>query len=132
MVRRWHFLMVIPALFASQAYADNDRAGLIAALAVRYAAIVCVPRDAPKPPSEGCAEGCKCNGTGKERSGDGLAIVNCRCDDDCECKAGKQEPDKPVAVEPPPLRRVEQPVRVYVTPSRYYSYGSSCGSGSCR
>lgn len=29
----------------------------------------------------------KCNGTGKVRSGDGLAIVPCPCPDTCPCKS---------------------------------------------
>jgi hypothetical protein len=51
--------------------------------------------DAPSPPptpSVGCAVGCKCNGTGFEKSGDGLAVVGCRCDDTCSCKARKAGP----------------------------------------
>ena len=43
------------------------------------------PTPAPEP--KGCVDGCKCNGTGKEKSGDGLAMVNCRCPDDCDCKS---------------------------------------------
>lgn len=40
----------------------------------------------PAPSPKGCVDGCKCGGTGKEKSGDGLAMVNCRCPDDCACK----------------------------------------------
>lgn len=40
----------------------------------------------PVSPQDGCDEGCQCNGTGEERSGDGLAIVACRCPDTCDCK----------------------------------------------
>lgn len=32
---------------------------------------------------------CPCNGTGKEKTGDGLAEVKCRCGDNCKCKAAK-------------------------------------------
>jgi hypothetical protein len=31
----------------------------------------------------------KCNGTGKVRSGDGLALVDCPCPPTCPCKAKK-------------------------------------------
>ena len=31
----------------------------------------------------------KCGGTGKVRSGDGLSMVDCPCDPDCECKKKK-------------------------------------------
>jgi hypothetical protein len=41
----------------------------------------------PPQPKTGCVEGCKCNGTGKEKSGDGISVVNCRCPDTCACKA---------------------------------------------
>jgi hypothetical protein len=32
----------------------------------------------------------KCGGTGKVKSGDGLAWVSCPCPDTCECKKAKQ------------------------------------------
>lgn len=32
-------------------------------------------RAPPVSPVSGCVEGCGCNGTGEERSGDGLAVV---------------------------------------------------------
>ena len=41
---------------------------------------------APVTPAKGCVDGCKCNGTGKEKSGDGIALVNCRCPESCGCK----------------------------------------------
>lgn len=44
---------------------------------------------APAPPSSGCEAGCKCSGTGIEKSGDGLANVSCRCPETCSCKAKK-------------------------------------------
>ena len=43
----------------------------------------------PAPPQSGCETGCKCGGTGMERSGDGLANVSCRCPETCSCKARK-------------------------------------------
>lgn len=45
------------------------------------------PTPAPEPASDKCAAGCKCNGTGKELSGDGVALIGCRCPDSCKCKA---------------------------------------------
>lgn len=95
-------------LFAGcQAAIDIDRADIIAELATQYAAIVVNKPEAPTPdkPREGCVEGCRCNGTGKERTGDGLAVVNCRCPDDCSCKATPQnarsEPLVPVPQKTP-------------------------------
>lgn len=44
----------------------------------------------PSPePAGGCAEGCRCNGTGREPTGDGLSDSECRCPDGCKCKAKK-------------------------------------------
>jgi len=44
----------------------------------------------PAPVSpDGCEAGCRCNGTGVEKSGDGLADVSCRCPETCKCKAKK-------------------------------------------
>jgi hypothetical protein len=46
------------------------------------------PEPAPVP-TVGCEQGCKCNGTGREKSGDGLADVDCRCPITCACKSRK-------------------------------------------
>jgi len=43
----------------------------------------------PAPATDGCTEGCKCNGTGRERTGDGLSDSECRCPAGCKCKAKK-------------------------------------------
>lgn len=57
------------------------------AAAGSYSLIAASRRPAPPPPApDGCAEGCKCNGTGRERTGDGLSEVECRCPSDCKCK----------------------------------------------
>lgn len=46
---------------------------------------------APSPaPEAGCTTGCRCNGSGVEPTGDGLARVPCRCPDSCSCKAKKE------------------------------------------
>jgi len=65
----------------------------------------------PEPVSPtGCVEDCTCKGTGEERSGDGLAIVACRCPEACACKArpepqeGPQEPDSPPGESPAALK----------------------------
>ena len=101
--------------------ATMNHADIIAALAVRYAAVICnqgkQPAPAPNGPSAGCEDGCGCNGTGKEKSGDGLAIVPCRCEDDCECKAARAEPEPVIA---------DEPQLVPITSS------NSCESGNCQ
>lgn len=90
MVRRWHLLGLLVLCSGCETAAAIDRADIIAALAVRYGAVA-VRNPAPQPdgPAGECDKDCKCNGTGKEKSGDGIAIVDCRCDDDCKCKASK-------------------------------------------
>lgn len=41
----------------------------------------------PAPPSQDeCSKGCKCNGTGIEKTGDGLSTTECRCPEGCACK----------------------------------------------
>ena len=101
--------------------ATMNHADIIAALAVRYAAVICnqgkQPAPAPNGPPAGCESGCRCNGTGEEKSGDGLAIVPCRCEDDCECKAARAEPEPVIA---------DEPQLVPITSS------SSCESGNCQ
>ena len=64
------------------------------------------PTPAPEPKPSGCVEGCKCNGTGKEKSGDGLAMVNCRCPDDCACKAKGAAKQCPNGTCPLPTRSI--------------------------
>lgn len=112
-------------LFAgcTPAVADVDRPGIIAELATHTACILFDLPDAPTPdvPIEGCVDGCTCDGTGREKTGDGLSTVDCRCPDGCDCKPGnspempdsspasKQEPPAPVAetAADPPLVPVE-------------------------
>lgn len=38
-----------------------------------------------------CPPDCRCGGTGKVRSGDGLAMVDCGCPSTCKCKGGHNE-----------------------------------------
>jgi hypothetical protein len=56
------------------------------------------PEPTPAPGRDGCQSGCRCNGTGKEPTGDGLAIVPCRC------KQGKQKSEGQQC--PLPARRI--------------------------
>jgi len=124
MVQRWHLLILLLALPGCETIAEIDRADIIAALAMRYGALS-LRNPAPLPDDKtGCEDGCQCDGTGKERSGDGLAIVNCRCDDDCECKPANKGPVavKPAVVEPEPLPLVEIPQVIT---------SKSCSNGSC-
>lgn len=111
MVSRWLALTVLLVLPGCQTAQDVDRAGIISELSVRVAALLFTQGSEPLPtptPKEGCDVGCRCNGTGEEKSGDGLAVVSCRCDDSCKCKKEKQGLDVP-PVEEPPLVPVPQP-----------------------
>jgi hypothetical protein len=127
-------------LFAgcTPAVADVDRPGIIAELATHTACILFDLPDAPTPdvPIEGCVDGCTCNGTGREKTGDGLSTVDCRCPDGCDCKAGnyseipdsspasKQEAPTPVA------ETVDEPPLVPVAPKQS-SGRVECRNGTC-
>lgn len=68
-------------------------------------AVMAGDKASPEPtpvPTDGCDEGCQCGGSGKEPSGDGLAIVNCRCSETCSCKRTSQ-PDPPADEPQPPV-----------------------------
>lgn len=43
----------------------------------------------PVAPQSGCAEGCRCGGTGRERTGGGETTIECRCPASCACKKKK-------------------------------------------
>lgn len=43
----------------------------------------------------GCVSGCKCNGTGRVKSGDRNAEVGCDCPDTCDCKRNGTGDAKP-------------------------------------
>ena len=68
--------------------------------------------DTPPAPADGCVDGCTCGGTGKERSGDGILVFDCRCPDGCKCKQSKEEPAK------------EEPAKKTVTRKLYRMPGS--------
>lgn len=61
------------------------------AVAGYYSMTAAGPTPAPLPPapSAECTKGCKCGGTGREKTGDGLSTTPCRCPDNCQCKASK-------------------------------------------
>jgi len=87
---------------------DMTTAEITAELACRFATIAAFDT-APSPdaPSEGCVEGCGCNGTGREKTGDGLDTVPCRCPDHCDCKKQSEEPPL-VPVPEAATRRVKE------------------------
>ena len=64
-------------------------------------AIAALDPTSPRPdaPKKCCG---LCNGTGKVRTGDGLALVPCDCPDDCKCKA------KPTKATSPTVRPAAQ------------------------
>jgi hypothetical protein len=104
---RYALLLLLLLCTGCNATAAVDHASIIADIAVRYAAIVCRPQPTPTPdtPAEGCVEGCRCNGTGREKTGDGLSEVDCRCAADCECKP---KATSPKMRSDPPLKAVPQ------------------------
>jgi len=106
--------ILIALVFVAGCESANPRlsevttAEIAAELAIRFATIAAFD-EAPSPdaPREGCVEDCGCNGTGREKTGDGLDTVPCRCPDDCDCK--KQAADPPVVPIPEAAtRRVKE------------------------
>lgn len=53
------------------------------------------------PTPAGCEEGCRCGGTGVERSSDDQEDVACRCPETCPCKAKKAPVSTPGPTAPP-------------------------------
>lgn len=87
---------------------DITTAEIAAELACRFSTIAAFDAPpSPDAPREGCAEGCGCNGTGREKTGDGLDTVPCRCPDDCDCKKNAAEPPL-VPVPEAATRRVKE------------------------
>lgn len=76
----------------------------------------------PPVPSSGCVDGCGCNGTGEERSGDGLAVVGCRCPETCECKANKSAPEPATEPEPPLVKIEPTEPTVYRMPGSRWTF----------
>lgn len=65
-----------------------------ACVALSFASMVAT--DAPR---GGCCQ--ECGGTGKVRSGDGIAMVGCQCDESCPCKASAAPEPEPEAKQAP-------------------------------
>ena len=119
--------LLLLLLSGCETAAAIDRADIIAALAVRYGALSVrdsAPQPTPDVPSEGCVDGCRCNGTGREKTGDGLSEVDCRCPPNCDCKPSQDETvieeAATVQPDPPPLVKIPQATS-----------SSNCASGRC-
>ena len=122
---RYAILLVL--LAGCETVAEIDRANIVAELATRTATVWHNLPKAPTPdvPSEGCVDGCTCNGTGREKTGDGLSTVDCRCPDGCKCKAAtKQEMPTPA------VKTVDEPPLVPVAPKQAGGY-MECRNGTC-
>lgn len=77
-------ILVAFALFAATA-SSAPLPEIIGEMAARTTAIMLNQKPVIEP-TDGCAPECTCNGTGREKTGDGLDTVDCRCDDNCKCK----------------------------------------------
>lgn len=127
---RYAILFVLLSGCTPSAIAQIDRPGIIAEIAVRTACILFDQPDAPPAPQDGCETGCQCAGTGKEKTGDGLSVVSCRCDDDCDCKAnGDPMPQESSAIEQP-QQQYEDPPLVPIE-SNTSSGKMECKNGTC-
>lgn len=83
-------LVLLAVLVSGCSSSSGDLRPFVAA-AGTYSLMAAAAGPTPAPlPATGCSAGCKCSGTGEERSGDGLAIVACRCPEGCKCKQRKQ------------------------------------------
>ena len=78
---------IIVGCSASQ-QTKNDLQPFVAA-AGYYGLLSAASGPKPAPAPSGCTTGCRCNGTGEERSGDGISMVSCRCPENCPCKNKK-------------------------------------------
>lgn len=76
-------------LIVGCAHAESRRENLqpLVAVAGHYGVLEAAADPSPAPLSAGCEKACKCNGTGQEKSGDGISVVSCRCPETCSCKA---------------------------------------------
>ena len=128
-MRYFAFLLIIASgcvTTSEPGLSDVVVADIIGEIAVRYA-IKRATDDTPvKPeptPSGECVDGCTCNGTGREKTGDGLDTVDCRCPDGCDCKAAE-------VPESSPVETVDEPPLVPVAPKQ--SNGRvECRNGTC-
>lgn len=85
-------LVVIMAVIAAGCSSRDNLQPFVAvagAYSLMAAGVGPTPSPAP-PPEDGCTPGCRCEGTGIERTGDGLSTTDCRCPDGCECKSRKE------------------------------------------
>lgn len=77
------FVVFLSALLFAQRSLQQDSCEVFVEAAFRC--VIAESAEIPKP--EKCCG--KCNGTGKVLSGDGLALVDCGCPEDCPCKGRK-------------------------------------------
>lgn len=80
-------VLIAFAIFAATA-SSAPVPEIIGEMSARTAAILVTQKPVVQP-TEGCDPECTCNGTGKEKTGDGLDTVECRCEPDCKCKQKK-------------------------------------------
>lgn len=75
--------LLVAAVLVSGCGSPPDRMDLLCECFATAAYEACGVKPARPPKAECCKE---CRGTGKVRSGDGQAIVDCPCPDTCQCK----------------------------------------------
>lgn len=132
------YAIFLVLLAGCETVAEINRANIVAELATRTATVWHNLPKAPTPdvPSEGCVDDCTCNGTGREKTGDGLSTVDCRCQDGCECKASNSPeiPDSSPATKQetptPAAKTVDEPPLVPVAPKQAGGY-MECRNGTC-
>ena len=94
--------LLVSGCTTASALDDITKAKITAELACQYATVIVNQKREPTPaplPTDGCVDGCTCNGTGREKTGDGLDTVECRCPDGCDCKKAADPPLVPIEVD---------------------------------
>lgn len=86
------YMVVSLALLGGCVESQHSGAGGCGFVGLAVAVIQSQPTPAPAPdaPKKCCNE---CGGTGKVKSGDGLAFVPCECPPQCPCKSRSAEPN---------------------------------------
>ena len=139
-MRHFAFLLIIASgcvTTRTPSLSDGVVADIISEIAVRYA-VMRSTDDTPAPPTpdvprDGCVDGCTCNGTGREKTGDGLSTVDCRCPDGCDCKASEIPNSSPATKQETPapvVENVDDPPLVPVAPKQS-SGRIECRNGQC-
>ena len=105
------FLPLVAAALVTVAAGDYSTLRSTAAVGGSYGLLAAPTVPTAPTTTDGCVDGCPCNGTGKEKSGDGIITFPCRCPASCKCKGGTGDAEccgggDVVKEEPPKTRKL--------------------------